>query len=140
MLREILKKKKKRVPLGSREVRKGPSAVARRDASARQRNKSVYLSDDPPSDQVPRSGPAHEKYVAQFLKDPLKLAQTVLERLRMKDVAGALSAVKASDREKVENGVSWNHIMDYEMNYHNVKGAIKVYNEVSGIVRRRVLK
>ena len=114
--------------------------MARRDASARQRNKSVYLSDDPPSDQAPRSGPAHEKYVAQFLKDPLKLAQTVLERLRMKDVTGALSMVKASDREKVENGVSWNHIMDYEMNYQNVRGAMKVYNEVSGIVHQRVLK
>jgi hypothetical protein len=31
----------------------------------------------------------------------------------------------------VENVVSWNHIMDYEMNYQNVKGALRVYNEVS---------
>ena len=68
----------------------------------------------------------------QFLTDPLKLAKTVLSRLRISDVSGAVALVRASDREKVENVVSWNHIMDYEMSFQNVKGALKVYNEVSG--------
>ena len=68
----------------------------------------------------------------QFLKDPLKLASTVLGQLRSGNVVGALALVRASDREKVENVVSWNHVMDYEMSCQNVKGALKVYNEVSG--------
>lgn len=58
----------------------------------------------------------------QFLKDPLKLASTVLGRLRSGDVVGALALVRASDREKVENVVSRNHVMDYEMSCQNVKG------------------
>ena len=35
--------------------------------------------------------------------------------LRSGDVVGALALVRASDREKVENVMSWNHIVDYEM-------------------------
>lgn len=70
----------------------------------------------------------------QFLRDPLKLASTVLGRLRLGDVQGALELVRASDREKVENVVSWNHIMDYAMSVQDVKGALKVYNEVSDLV------
>ena len=132
VLRKTLKKNS-RIPLKLKAVRRGPSAVTRRNANARERNKSVYLSDDPASDQAAAGElyPAKERYQAQFLTDPLKLAKTVLQRLRISDVPGAMALVRASDREMVENVVSWNHIMDYEMSFQNVKEALKVYNEVS---------
>ena len=123
---------KKPIPLKRKTLAKGPSKVARRDYLARECNKSTLeLVNQGDPDQSLLSVRAKEQYAVQFLKDPLKLASTVLGRLRIGDVNGAVELVRASDREKVENVVSWNHIMDYEMNYQNVKGALRVYNEVS---------
>src|ERR1700722_6129146 len=123
---------KKPIPLKRKTLTRGPSKVARRDHLARERNRSALeLGNQGDPDQSPPSVRAKEQYAVQFLKDPLKLASTVLGRLRIGDVNGAVELVRASDREKVENVVSWNHIMDYEMNYQNVKGALRVYNEVS---------
>jgi hypothetical protein len=120
------------IPLKRKTLYKGPSRVTVRDRLARERNRSALeLRESGDPDQSSLSIRAKEQYAVQFLKDPLKLASTVLGRLRIGDVNGAMELVRASDREKVENVVSWNHIMDYEMNYQNVKGALKVYNEVS---------
>ena len=122
----------KPIPLKRKTLSRGPPKVSRRDNLARERNKSALeLGEQGDPDQFPPSVRAKEQYAMQFLKDPLKLASTVLGRLRIGDVNGAVELVRASDREKVENVVSWNHIMDYEMNYQNVKGALRVYNEVS---------
>jgi hypothetical protein len=124
------------IPLKRKTLRKGPSASTRRNNRARERNGSILdLEPSASTTGDPRSGESKEKYALQFLKDPLKLASTVLDRLRGGDVSGALALVRASDREMTssENIVSWNHVMDYEMSYENVKGALKVYNEVSGL-------
>lgn len=131
MLRKALASTKP-IPLKRKTLSRGPPKVARRDHLARERNGSALeLGEQGDPDQTPLSVRAKEQYAVQFLKDPLKLASTVLGRLRIGDVNGAVELVRASDREKVENVVSWNHIMDYEMNYQNVKGALRVYNEVS---------
>jgi hypothetical protein len=146
VLRETLASKNP-IPLKKTTLRKGPSAPAVRDLRARERNRvtlgleTPVTSSDPDPDAagntdhlVVRSGQTKEQYAVQFLKDPLKLASTVLGRLRLGDVQGALDLVRASDREKVENVVSWNHVMDYAMSVQDVKGALRVYNEVSDLV------
>ena len=117
-----------------RESVRGPSKVTRRDALARERNRH-HLDVEPAAGAEPHGSKLHhrrsdEEYQIQFLTDPLKLATTVLARLRLNDIQGALSLVRLSDKEKVENIVSWNHLMDYEMNFKNVKAAMKIYNEV----------
>lgn len=143
-LRETLASKGP-IPLKKTTLRKGPSPPVIRDLRARERNRATLGIDTPvtsshpdaagnPDRQVWRGGQAKEQYAVQFLRDPLKLASTVLGRLRLGDVQGALGLVRASDREKVENVVSWNHIMDYVMSVQDVKGALKVYNEVSDLV------
>jgi hypothetical protein len=143
-LRETLASKGP-IPLKKTTLRKGPSPPVIRDLRARERNRATLGIDTPvtsshpdaagnPDRQVLRGGQAKEQYAVQFLRDPLKLASTVLGRLRLGDVQGALALVRASDREKVENVVSWNHIMDYAMSVQDVKGALKVYNEVSDLV------
>jgi hypothetical protein len=130
VLREALASTKP-IPLKRKTLSRGPSKVARRNFLARERNRSALeLGEHGGPDQSPLSVRAKEQYAVQFLKDPLKLASAVLGRLRIGDVNGAVELVRASDREKVENVVSWNHIMDYEMNFQNVKGALRVYNEV----------
>ena len=116
-----------------------PSATECRDALARAKNKrhlDVEVNNQPAADHAGkldqvRTDDRDDRFQLQFLKDPLNLAKAVLARLRGHDVEGALNLVRLSDREKVENIVSWNHLMDYEMSFENPKGALKVYNEVS---------
>jgi hypothetical protein len=143
LLRETLASKDP-IPLNKKTLRNGPSAVVVRDLRARERNRVTLGIEAPTASADPAAAlnPGHygggqakeqqQQYAVQFLKDPLKLASAVLDRLRLGDVQGALGLVRASDRQKVENNVvSWNHVMDYAMSVQDVKGALAVYNEVS---------
>lgn len=71
---------------------------------------------------------------AKYLVDPLKLAQSVVEKLRESQLQEALALVRASEKSNdgkgVENIVSWNHIIDWTMGQGSPEEAWKVFNEV----------
>jgi hypothetical protein len=70
--------------------------------------------------------------------DALKLAQSVLDRLKAGDPSKALELVRLSEKlpgaegkKGVDSIVSWNHIMDYFMVQNSTWEAFKTFNEVS---------
>ena len=118
-----------------RVLTKGPSKVDRRDLLARERNRHHLDLESEGASAEGRwssqgSSRRSEEHQMQFLKDPLKLATAVLDRLRIGDVESGRTLIRLSDKEKVENVVSWNHLMDYEISTGNMKAALKTYNEV----------
>lgn len=102
--------------------------AVRRDALAREHNRTRLLSGS--------GGHLNTamKLESQFLVDPLKLAQSVVEKLRKSDLDAALTLVRASEKaldgNPVENTVSWNHIIDWLMSQEQPSAAWKIYNEV----------
>ena len=69
--------------------------------------------------------------------DALKLAKSVLNKLKAELPERALELVRASEkmlvgegRKGVDSVVSWNHIMDYHMSKGLTRSAFKVFNEV----------
>lgn len=71
-----------------------------------------------------------EKQIEVYYKDPLQLAEGVLQRLRVPDIEGALRLVRASQAYEIKNIVSWNHCCDWLMAQGQVKQALAVYNEM----------
>ena len=65
----------------------------------------------------------------QFLNDPLKLAEHVVNLLRQKKALEAVDLVRAASRA-MPCTVSWNHIINDALNRGKVIGAVKFYNEV----------
>jgi pentatricopeptide repeat protein len=120
----------------------GPSVVSRRNMRAREVNRhhldvekqndgrnllSKYTSDQGLQTELNWTG-----------GDALKLATSVLNKLRAYDPLGALEMVRLSEKlpgaegkKGVESVVSWNHIMDYYMSKSLTREAFKVFNEVS---------
>jgi len=155
VLRQTLRKTNP-VLLKRRHARVGPNKLDVRDAVAREKNRR--LLDVQPTNGAAGRDPGEEgeekgeedqgpsipgvkttksktralvERQVSHLTDPLRLAQAVQSRLKIGDVDGALEIVRVSDQFKIENTVSWNHIVDYLMSYQRAKEALKVYNEVS---------
>jgi hypothetical protein len=70
--------------------------------------------------------------------DSLKLAKSVLEKLKAGEPLRALEMVRASEKmpgadeqKGVDSVVSWNHVMDYYMSKGATEDAFKAFNEVS---------
>jgi hypothetical protein len=75
--------------------------------------------------------------------DALKLAKSVLDKLKAGDPLKALELVRLSEKlpsadgkKGIDSIVSWNHIMDYFMVKHLTREAFKTFNEV-GVARFR---
>lgn len=68
--------------------------------------------------------------VELYYKDPLQLANGVVQRLKGADIEGALRLVRSSEAFDIKNIVSWNHCIDWLMSQGDVKDALKVYNEM----------
>lgn len=66
----------------------------------------------------------------QYLKDPLKLADFVRDKLRSGEFNEAQTIVRAASRD-VQCTVSWNHLIDYLLSQGRMNTAIKTYHEVS---------
>jgi hypothetical protein len=78
--------------------------------------------------QLPVDDFVVRKHLA-YLKDPLKLADFVRSTLRSNDFDTALEVVRAASK-KMLCTVSWNHLVDYQMQQKKMNAAIKTYNEV----------
>lgn len=133
---------RERYPLSAKEIRKGPSPPQRRDQRAREANKR-HLDINNDGDDVVRT---LSKYTAdsglqtelQWTGgDALKLAQSVLDKLKADDAAKALEMIRLSEKmpgiqgsKSVDSVVSWNHVMDYYMSKSLTREAFKVFNEV----------
>lgn len=65
----------------------------------------------------------------RWLKDPLKLGDHIVKLLRQNDAQKALEIVRLASKN-AECTVSWNYMIDYHMSKGDVKGAVKLYNEV----------
>lgn len=64
-----------------------------------------------------------------YLKDPLKLADFVRTTLRSNDFETALEVTRAASKS-MQCTVSWNHLVDYQLEQKKINAAIKTYNEV----------
>lgn len=134
--RQILKKGLKngpaRVPNNARR-RNGPLPGEVRDVLARENNRKHLSIED-------TSISGSTQFQLQWLQDPLKLANAVVDRLRIGADQSALELIRGSEKtiyvagEKkggtVDNVVSWNHVMEYYMHKGDTREALKVYNEL----------
>ena len=136
-VREALKYLKKDTPIrpsGSPKARRLQDPVSTRNRAARENNANHLLT---PSAQTENQRKAVLE--AQYLVDPLRLANTVLQNLQEDSFDKALELVRASDAQGAQDGkqrggvnnvVSWNHLMDYTMYQKDPKQAMKIYNEM----------
>ena len=113
--------------------------VDRRNRVAREKNAQHLLVPD-----EKRKLEIAAKKEAEWINDPLRLAQRVVKYLREENQEGdgfnrALELVRQAGRnaldagvprEKVNHAVSWNHLMDWCMEKNDPKTAMKVYNEM----------
>lgn len=65
----------------------------------------------------------------EYVKDPLKLAEFTRTTLRSGDFDTAQDVVRAASKS-MQCTVSWNHLIDYQLEQHKMNAAIKTYNEV----------
>lgn len=68
----------------------------------------------------------------EWLKDPMKLSDHVASLLDKDDYPKALALARLSNRA-MENTVSWNHLIDYNMQHGKGKIAIDIFNEVRNV-------
>ena len=128
-------------PLSTKETRRGPSRVLRKNAKAKENNKR-HLDIQKDEDG---NDPAWVADIDQALQtelrwtggDALKLAKTVLNKLKVDDPLRALQLIRASEKmpntaekKRVDSVVSWNHVMDYFMSKSMTRTAFKMFNEV----------
>lgn len=120
---------------------RGPSAVSRRNSQAKAANKyhlDVRSADDTTALIMRYTS---DKALATELRwtggDALKLAKSVLDKLRAGDHLAALEMIRLSEKipaagghKGVDSIVSWNHVMDYFMSKGLTREAFKVFNEV----------
>ena len=133
--RELRKSLDKPERIRPKTPRSKPSSTTLRDTRARERNRSLLVPQSTNHEVVPIPSRS-TRIELEFLRDPLKLAQTVLEKLRSNDALGAVELVRAS--EKVPGGmtgtsgnlVSWNHLIDWHGHNGDMAGAAKLYNEM----------
>jgi pentatricopeptide repeat protein len=132
VLKKALNEKKPLVPNNSRR-RNGPLPGEVRDLLARENNrKHLSIEDNQTS--------ASTQFQLQWLEDPLKLANAVVDRLRVGADQSALELIRGSEKQiyidgekqgrQIENVVSWNHVMEYYMHKGDTREALKVYNEM----------
>lgn len=103
-----------------------PEPTKRQEAEARQKRQVMKDAEK----QERRLVRQDEKQIEVYYKDPLQLAEGVLQRLRVPDIEGALRLVRASQAYEIKNIVSWNHCCDWLMAQGQVKQALAVYNEM----------
>lgn len=65
----------------------------------------------------------------EFLQDPVKLANDVLQTLRRDEFGEALEVVRAASKNR-ECVVSWNHLIGWCLSKGKVRRAVNIYNEV----------
>lgn len=129
------------IPPSAREIRHGPSRTSRRNARAREGNRH-HLDIQKGEDE---NDPVWVANLDQALQtelrwtggDALKLAQTVLDKLKVDDPLRALQLIRESEKmpdgagkKRADSVVSWNHVMDYFMSKSMTKTAFKIFNEV----------
>jgi pentatricopeptide repeat protein len=132
VLKEALGNKKPQKSNNSRR-RNGPLPGEVRDLLARENNRKHLLIEENQSS-------ASTQFQLQWLQDPLKLANAVLDRLRVGADHSALELIRGSEKQpqvdgeqlsrQIENVVSWNHVMEYYMHKGDIREALKVYNEM----------
>ena len=113
--------------------RNGPLPAEVKDVLARENNrKHLAIGDESVSGST--------QFQLQWLQDPLKLANAVMDRLRIGADEQALELIQGSERTvyvdgvkkggHIDNVVSWNHVMEFYMHKGNTREAMKVYNEM----------
>jgi pentatricopeptide repeat protein len=139
LLREALQSKK--IIVGNARERRKPSAITRRNARAKEANAHILnITKDEDANSALWSSTV-DKALQNELKwtggDAVKLAASVLEKLKNGKPLRALELVRASEKmpdaegqKEVDNVVSWNHVMDYYMSTGYTREAFKVFNEV----------
>ena len=71
-----------------------------------------------------------QRTIETYLTDPLYLANAVLDRLKVADIDGALRFVRLSSTMKMQNVVSWNHCIDWQMSQGRTEAAFSLFNDM----------
>ncbi len=135
---------KTETPMSKKERLKGKGSVSLRDLRAKATNKHHLSIGTPDETSKILSKYTYDIGLQTELKwtggDALKLAQSVLDKLKVGDPSKALEMVRLSEKipgadgsKGVDSVVSWNHIMDYYMSKSLTRDAFKVFNEVRGL-------
>lgn len=74
----------------------------------------------------------------KWLQDPRQLADRVARLLKGRQPAMAAALVRRAQKEHMECGVAWNHLMEHCMEKNAPMAAFKFYNEVGGQLVLRV--
>ncbi len=135
---------KEEIPKSKREALGAQSVVTRRNDRAREANKHHLdiQKDDDASTSLSKY--TSDRSLQTELKwtggDALKLARSVLNKLKADDPQKALEMVRLSEKipdvegkQGVDSVVSWNHVMDYHMSKASTREAFKVFNEVRAL-------
>ena len=100
-----------------------------KDIEARENNRLLSMNDAGKTALDKAS-----KLEMQFLTDPLKLAQSVADKLRASQFDAAYALVLTSEKgvngAHIDNIVSWNHLIDWLMSQGFPTRAWKIFNEV----------
>jgi len=107
---------------------RGSSAWVK-SAIYQKQNKSIIAARTGPRLLRRKPTDAHLRTELKYLNDPFKLAQHILYVLQTGDEQKALALVRLSSRN-LDNTVSWNHVVDWQMKQGKTSVAIDTYNEV----------
>jgi pentatricopeptide repeat protein len=129
------------IPTSKRERLRGPGIVSRRNMRAKENNRHLLniTKDDDTHKTLSKysTDPGLRTELSWTGGDALKLAKSVLDKLKAGDPLKALDLVRLSEKlqgadgkKGVDSVVSWNHIMDYFMSQKSTREAFKVFNEV----------
>lgn len=132
--------------MGRRERLRGPGPVSLRNLRAKESNKHHLDITKPDDTTKVLSKYTSDTGLQTELKwtggDALKLAKSVLDKLKAGAPVKALEMVRLSEKmpgadgsKGVDSVVSWNHIMDYNMSKGFTREAFKVFNEASYLLR-----
>ena len=130
--RDIRKALRSKEPVQGNKTRSKVSRVALRDETARTRNRALISSKDASTSTIS----IQARQEAEYLRDPLKLAKAVLDKLRKDQPMAAVELVRASEKVPGDmtgtggNVVSWNHLCDWFWSRSDEQMAAKLYHEM----------
>ncbi|KAK4939824.1 hypothetical protein LTR10_019997 [Elasticomyces elasticus] len=121
--------KKKQIKPPTMKYSEAMTKADQKDIEARENNRLLLMND-----AGKKALDKASKLEMQFLTDPLKLAQSVADKLRASQFDAAYNLVLTSEKgingARIDNTVSWNHLIDWLMSQGFPTRAWKIFNEM----------
>ena len=117
--------KGKKLPWTAKRYRDGPKAWEIKSLRAREANKKHLDINPSKGDEIDK-----EMVQLRWTRDPLQIANIVQRGLRDGKRDEVLEVSRQAFSDGIPNVVSWNHIIDFDMERGQPKQAMAVYREV----------